>query len=215
MEKKDFSTERQNFLGGIVVGNRIESVKQKQEEQPEEMQVKEVTSILKERKNTLETNRKVNEYIRDTRKYSRDHTLTREQVNLLRKAIVRKAGRGDTKEDINFFIQYCLKSKNIEQAISLINELGKETSTIIAPRRKQLLQDLNYAQRINKAVSYLHYLETDYYDGRVGTNEIAKMVGLSEIEVIRIYKEIKQGIDPLARLKERLDLNKIGTREER
>ena len=28
MEKKDFSTERQNFLGGIVVGNRIEPIKQ-------------------------------------------------------------------------------------------------------------------------------------------------------------------------------------------
>ena len=27
MEKKDFSTERQNFLGGIVVGNRIEPIK--------------------------------------------------------------------------------------------------------------------------------------------------------------------------------------------
>ena len=78
MEKKDFSTERQNFLGGIVVGNRIEPIKhqegqdakqpmvqseQQYKQQLEKMQKEEVSSIISKKKYTLETNRKVNEYI--------------------------------------------------------------------------------------------------------------------------------------------------------
>ena len=41
------------------------------------------------------------------------------------------------------------------------------------------------------------------------------MVGMSEVEVIRIHKEFQKGIDPLAQLKISLRLDKTQTREER
>ena len=230
MEKKDFSTERQNFLGGIVVGNRIEPIKQQggqavkqpmvqseqqYKQQLEKMQKEEVSSIIKERKNTLETNRKVNEYVRNARKRIHDGTFAQSEISLLRKAILRKSGVNDSKEDIDFFIQFCLRAGSISQAITLVNELGNQTTTINSSRRKQLLQDLNMAQKISKVKEYVQYLGKDYYGGRLSTNDIAKMVGMSEVEVIRIYKEVQEGIDPLAQLKARLRVKQIQKTEER
>ena len=230
MEKKDFSTERQNFLGGIVVGNRIEPIKQQggqavkqpmvqseqqYKQQLEKMQKEEVSSIISERKYTLETNRKVNEYVRNARKKIHDGTFAQSEISLLRKAILRKSGVNDSKEDIDFFIQFCLRAGSISQAITLVNELGNQTTTINSSRRKQLLQDLNMAQKISKVKEYVQYLGKDYYGGRLSTNDIAKMVGMSEVEVIRIYKEIQEGIDPLAQLKARLRVKQIQKTEER
>lgn len=229
MEKKDFSTERQNFLGGIVVGNRIEPIKhqegqdakqpmvqseQQYKQQLEKMQKEEVSSIISKKKYTLETNRKVNEYIRSCRKKAYDGTLKKTDIPLLRKAIVRKNGGNTSREDVDFFIQFCLRTNNIAQAITLINELGNQT-IINSSRKKQLLQELNQAQKIKKVMEYVQYLGKDYYGGKLTTNEIAKIVGMSEVEVIRIHKEFQKGIDPLAQLKISLRLDKTQTREER
>ena len=123
---------------------------------------------------------KLNEYVSDCRQKYAKNKLKKEEVEVLREVVLAT----NNYKDVVFYINLCIDSGDFGEAIKFINgQVNNENFTVEQKNRiKSMQQRLKQTIKTHKAKKIL--------EQGLGVQEAIKQSGLSELEVIKINKEL-------------------------